>query len=55
MNYVAKSIAIARFNNDVDVIWRDTPSEHAIALTVEVQDCFFDQLCDGWLAQPACA
>ena len=50
MNYVAKSIVIGRLNNDVDVVWHDAPREHAIALTVEVQNGTFDQLCDGWFA-----
>ena len=55
MNYVAKSIAIDRLDNGVDVIWHDAPCEHAIALTVEVKNGIFDQLRDGRLAQPACA
>jgi hypothetical protein len=48
MNYVAESIAIDRLDNDVHVVWHDTPCEHAIALTVEVQDGLLNQLCDGW-------
>jgi hypothetical protein len=55
MNYVAKSISIGRLDNDVGVVWHDAPSEHAIAFAVEVQNGIFDQFCDGWFAQPACA
>ena len=50
MNYVAKSIAVDRLDDDVDVVWHDAPCEHAIALTVEVQDDILAQLCNGWLA-----
>jgi hypothetical protein len=50
MNYVAESIAIDSLDNDVDMVRHDAPSEHAIALTVEVQDDILDQLCNGWLA-----
>jgi hypothetical protein len=53
MNYVAKSIAIDRLDDDEDMVWHDAPCEHAIALTVEVQDGILDQLCDGWFTQPA--
>ena len=55
MNYVAESISIGRLDNDVDVVWHDAPSEHAITFTVEVQNRIFDQFRDGWFAQPACA
>ena len=48
MDYATQSIAIDWLDNDVDVVWHDAPCEHAIALTVEVQDGIFDQLCDGW-------
>ena len=50
MNDVAKSIALERLDNSVDVVWHDAPCEHAISLTVEVQDGIFDQFCDGWFA-----
>ncbi len=53
MNDVAKSIALERFDNGVDVVWHDAPREHAIALTIEVQNDILNQLCNGWLAEPA--
>ena len=49
MDYVTQSVAIDRLDHDMDVIWHDAPTEHAIALTVEVQHGMLDQLRDGWL------
>ena len=53
MNYVAESVAIDGLDNDMDMVRHDAPGEHAIALTIEVQDDVLDQLCDGSLAEPA--
>ncbi|GEP61939.1 hypothetical protein [Reyranella soli] len=49
MDYVTQPVAVARLDHDMDVIWHDVPTEHAIAFTVEVQDDILDQLGDGWL------
>ena len=46
MNYVAKSIAIDRLDNDVDVVWHDAPGQKAVPLAIEVEQRILDQRSD---------